>query len=72
MKNIRFFFYLKIFLFLVVKFSIYLNRCVFVMVNVSLKRLTLNMPYIVFLLKKNVSSLSHFKQTLRKHAYSNT
>ena len=30
MENIRFF-YLKIFLFLVVKFSIYLNRCVFVM-----------------------------------------
>ena len=30
MKNIRFF-YLKIFIFLVVKFSIYLNRRVFVM-----------------------------------------
>ena len=30
MENISFF-YLKIFLFLVVKFSIYLNRCVFVM-----------------------------------------
>ena len=30
MKNIRIF-YLNFFLFLVVKFSIYLNRCVFVM-----------------------------------------
>ena len=30
MKNIRFF-YLKIFIFLVVKFSVYLNRHVFVM-----------------------------------------
>ena len=30
MKNIRIF-YLKIFIFLVVKFSVYLNRCVFVM-----------------------------------------
>ena len=30
-KNIRFFFYLKIFIFLVVEFSVYLNRFVFVM-----------------------------------------
>ena len=34
MKNIRIF-YLKIFLFLVVKFSIYLNRHVFVMIGLS-------------------------------------
>ena len=33
MKNIRIF-YLKIFLFLVVKFSIYLNSCVFVMLYI--------------------------------------
>ena len=39
MKNIRFF-YLKIFLFLVVKFSIYLNRCVFVMEQRSLQGLS--------------------------------
>ena len=32
MKNI-FFFYLKIFIFLVVKFSVYLNRHVFVMIS---------------------------------------
>ena len=31
MKNMRFYFYLKIFLFLFVKFSIYINRRVFVM-----------------------------------------
>ena len=32
MKNIRIF-YLKIFIFLVVKFSVYLNRHVFIMIN---------------------------------------
>ena len=31
MKNNSIFFFRKIFLFLVVKFSIYLNRCVFIM-----------------------------------------
>ena len=35
MKNIRVFFYLKHFQLLEVKFSIYLNRCVFVMLLIS-------------------------------------
>ena len=44
MKNIRFF-YLKIFLFLVVKFSIYLNRCVFVMIIPSASHTLLSTSY---------------------------
>ena len=47
MNNIRIF-YLKIFLFLVVKFSVYLNRRVFVMVSFKVKTdPTLNMYRLV-------------------------
>ena len=58
MKNIRFFFYLKMFHFSVVKFSVYLYRLVFVMMN-----MTLLMKYTenVHAERKTTCCRNHFK-----------
>ena len=78
MKNIRFF-YLKIFSFLEMKFSIYLNRCVFVMNTTRILKLCLT--YGEMFILKGYDTLSreatvkidftYSKKALRKQAYSN-
>ena len=55
MKNIRIF-YLKIFLFLVVKFSVYLNRHVFVMYSKNFAERPVTPVSIVTELKKEYNS----------------
>ena len=64
MKNIKVF-YLKIFSFLVVKFSIYLNRRVFVMVLQFNESPWLE-PYISFNSKKRAESKSEFEKKKQK------
>ena len=65
MKNIRIF-YLKIFLFLVVKFSIYLNRHVFVMYLNNMIRAVLNFAISLSTCEKKLANLFYFQKTFLK------